>query len=179
MGDFENAKKASVNPEGSLGWSQSFIGYGVRLILLYLYERALPSKAASVISRYVGFSENGEDDMLMDFECEIAEESHEKNVSVFWSYFQRWKLYFPMDEETKRKYLAWAEKIVYSRADAIVSGQHRNQYGEVAVLLALIGEIKEDMGEQGEKTRIFMEYKSKFPRHSSFQREMKDYFNRW
>ncbi len=84
-----------------------------------------------------------------------------------------------VDEETKRKYLAWAEKVVYSRADAIVSGQHRNQYGEVAALLALIGEIKEDMGEQGEKTRIFMEYKSKFPRHSSFQREMKDYFNRW
>lgn len=176
MGDFEKVKAASVNPKGSLGWSISFIRYGIRLMLLYLYEKSLPSKAAASISAYIGFAEDKDHDELMDFEREIAEESRKQKVSVFWNYFQRWKKYFPMEQTKRSKYLTWAEKIVYSRADAIVSGQHRNQYGEVAVLLAITGEIKEDMGEQGAKEEIFMEYKRKFPRHSSFQSEMKDYF---
>ncbi len=176
MGDFEKVEAASVNPKGSLGWSTSFIRYGIRLMLLYLYEKPLPSKASASISAYIGFAEDKDYDDLMDFEREIAEESHERKVSIFWNYFQRWKRYFPMEQSVRRKYLTWAEKIVYSRADAIVSGQHRNQYREVAVLLAMIGEIKEDMGEQGAKKEVFMEYKRKFPRHSSFQSEMKDYF---
>lgn len=50
MGDFERVKEASVNPRGSLGWSTSFIRYGIRLILLYLYENPLPSKAAASLS---------------------------------------------------------------------------------------------------------------------------------
>ena len=81
-----------------------------------------------------------------------------------------------MGEDERKKYLAWAEKIVYQRADAIVSGQHRSHYQEVAVLLALTAENKESMGIQGARTEIFAEYKKKFPKHSSFQREMKNYF---
>ncbi len=179
MGDFEKVKKASVNPKGSLGWSTSFIRYGIRLILLYLYEGLVPSKAASAICDYVGFRENRNDAELMNFEREISEESREQNVSIFWKYFQRWKRYFPMELSEKKRYLAWAERIVYSRADAIVSGQHRNQYWEVAVLLAIVGEIKEALGEPGEKRAIFIKYKGKFPRHSAFQRAMKDNFNAW
>ena len=70
---------------------------------------------------------------------------------MFWNYFQRWKAYFPMEQQERETYLAWAEKIVYSRADAIVSGQHRNHYGQSAQLLAIVGEIKESMGENGAK----------------------------
>ncbi|MGN0372599.1 MAG: hypothetical protein ACI4F3_07275, partial [Enterocloster sp.] len=70
----------------------------------------------------------------------------------------------------------WAEKIVYSRADAIVSGQYRRHYGEVAALLAVTAEIKESSGDIGAKKIIFQEYRKKYPRHSSFQAEMKSYF---
>lgn len=175
-GDFENVKIISRNPKGSLGWSSSFIQDGIRLFLLYLYEKKLPSKAAASIAAYVGFTDKKDTKNLLEFERRIQEESSKCKVSEFWNYFQRWKVYFPMDEEKKKRYLAWAEKIVYSRADAIVSGQHRNHYGQVAVLLAMVGEIKEGMGETGAKNRIFADYKSKFPRHSSFQREMKTYF---
>ena len=58
-----------------------------------------------------------------------------------------------------------------------MSGKHQNQYAEVAVLLAMVGEIKEDMGTARAREEIFAEYKRKYPRHSSFQREMKNYFN--
>lgn len=43
------------NPEGSLGWSNGFIPYGIRMILLYLYENFLQSKAAAGIASYVVF----------------------------------------------------------------------------------------------------------------------------
>lgn len=176
MGDFQKVKAASKNPKGSLGWSGSFIRYGIRLFLLYLYDNPLPSKAAAGIAGYVEFPDEKDTGLQMDFESEIAEESRRFKISTFWNYFQRWKKHFQMPEEEKKKYFTWAEKIVYSRADAIVSGQHRGHYGEVAELLGLVAEIKERMGRAGAKQIIFQEYRKKFPRHSSFQGEMRNYF---
>lgn len=174
-GDFDKAKQASKNPTGSLGWSGSFMPYGIRLFLLYLYEKPLPSKAVEDIAAYVGFQDPVDLKYAMDFERKIDEQSREQKTSVFWNYFQRWKLEFSMSAEEKEQYLDWAEKIVYARADAIVRGQHRKHYGEVAALLAVVAEIK-DIAAPGEGQRIFWEYKKKFPRHSSFQSEMRGYF---
>lgn len=176
-GDFQTAKGASENPKGSLGWSARFIQYGIPLFLLYLYEDDLPSKAAASLADDIGFRDNMDMSSTMDFENEIIEESHRYKVSIFWSYFQRWKRYFPIERAEQKRYLTWAEKTVYERADAIVGGQHRNKYREVAVLLEMIGEIKESEGEPKAKQEIFAEYKRKFPRHLSFQSEMKSYFN--
>jgi hypothetical protein len=81
-----------------------------------------------------------------------------------------------MKEEEKEEYFKWAEPIVYGRADAIVSGQYRKHYEEVAGLLAMVAEIKMSRENQNSKKEIFMTYKKKFPRHSSFQTEMKKYF---
>lgn len=175
-GEFKKIKDVSKNPKGSLGWSGGFIPYGIRLILLHLYDKVLPSKAAAGIAGYIGFHDKVDSDDFMGFEREIVEESSKCKISVFWNYFQRWKQYFPMEQKEREEYLAWAEKIVYSRADAIVGGQHRNHYCESAQLLAIVGEIKESFGKHDAKEEIFAEYKRKFPRHSSFQREMKDYF---
>lgn len=176
-GDFKKAKTASENPKNSLGWSSSFVGEGIRMFLLYLYEKPLPSKAAAAVSAWIGFRDGADQDESMDFENAIIEESRKYKTSIFWNYFQRWKQYFPMEEKEKKAYLVWAEAIVHKRAEAIVGGQHRRQYGDVAVLLAMVGEIKEQMGETGAKSNIFAMYKKKFPRHSSFQAEMRDYFN--
>lgn len=175
-GDFEKAKNASKNPDGFLGWSGSFIRIGLRLFLLYLYENPYPSEAAMQMAGYVGFCDEKEEPYLLDFEKDILEESRKKMVSQFWNYFQRWKAYFPMEEKEKERYLAWAEKMARGRADAIVSGQHRRQYGESAAFLALVGEIREQRGENGAKQNIHLEYKKKFPRHSSFQAEIRRYF---
>ena len=175
-GDFVKIKAASKNPKGSLGWSGEFIPYGIRMILLYLYNRPLPSKAAAGIAAYIGFQDADNSELMMSFERDILEESYKYKTSMFWIYFQRWKSYFPMEQQEREAYLAWAEKIVYSRADAIVGGQHRNHYGQSAQLLAIVGEIKEDMGKSGAKEKIYTEYKRKFPRHSSFQGEMRTYF---
>lgn len=176
-GDFDIAKNASRNPQGSLGWSSCFIRRGIRLFLLYLYEKELPSQAAAAVAQSVSFDDETDQRYALHFENVLAEESKKNKTSLFWTYFKRWKRYFPMDVEERKKYLDWAEKIVCSRADAIVNGQHRGHYKDVAILLSITAEIKEDMGIKGAMNEIFAEYKKKFPRHSSFQSEMKKYFN--
>lgn len=176
-GNFKKIKNMSRNPKGSLGWSGSFIHIGIRLILLYLYDGDYPSKAAAKIAEYVGFSDTKNLEDQMNFEMEIQKECREHKISEFWNYFQRWKKYFKIKEIEKKDYLSWAEQIVHKRAEAIVSGQHRNQYEEVAYLLAIVCEIKENMGYQNVKETVYGQYRKKFPRHSAFQREMKYYFN--
>lgn len=131
------------------------------MFLLYLYERPLPSKSAERIASYIGFPDEKNSKNLLKFEREIQSECQEHKVTEFWNYFQRWKRYFPMEKSECEKYLSWAENIIYKRADAIVSGQHRSHYGEVAVLLAIVGEIKEDMGIQGAKRYIYEQYRKK------------------
>ena len=44
-GDFETVRRVSINPQGSLGWSTSFIQYGLRAIgylRLVLYTNKNP-----------------------------------------------------------------------------------------------------------------------------------------
>lgn len=175
-GDFEAARHASKDPQGSLGWSSSFIRQGIRLFLLYLYEKPRPSMAAAAVAQNVGFEKDSDQSCVMAFESAIEEESRIEKTSVFWNYFRRWKQHFQMDAAERRRYLAWAEKIVCSRADAIVGGQHRGHYEDVAILLAMTAEIKQDMGMQDAMQEMYAQYKKKFPRHSSFQGAMKRYF---
>lgn len=52
-GDFETVRRVSINPQGSLGWSTSFIQYGLRAILLYLYESIKMTEAVSEIAEYL------------------------------------------------------------------------------------------------------------------------------
>lgn len=110
-GDFQKVRDVSKNHQGSLGWSRSFICYGIRLILLYLYDDLLPSKAAASIAGYVEVPDENDLSLQMDFESEIFEESCRFKTSTFWNYFQRWKKYFQMSEEEKKKYFTWAEKL--------------------------------------------------------------------
>lgn len=80
-----------------------------------------------------------------------------------------------MDIQEKKDCLKWAEQIAYGRADAIVRGKHRWHYRVAAVLLAAVAVCKESMGEKGTKQEVFEEHKRKFPRHSSFQTELRSY----
>lgn len=104
-GDFEAVRQASKNPKGSLGWSAGFTHYGIRLILLYLYQKPLPSKAAAAVAGYVGFRDDGDEGQMLFFENEIARESNGHKISTFWNYFKRWKQYFPMETEEQKKIL--------------------------------------------------------------------------
>lgn len=94
-----------------MGWSSCFIRYGIPLFLLYLYEKELPSKAAAAIARNIGFDDETDQCYALHFEKELVVESRKNKTSLFWTYFKRWKQYFPMEIEERKKYLKWAEKL--------------------------------------------------------------------
>lgn len=102
-GDFQKVKAASKNSQGPLGWSGSFIRYGIRLILLYLYDASLPSKAAAGTASYVGGSDRNDLSLQMGFESGIVEESRRLKISTLWNYSQRWKKYFQMSRQYLEK----------------------------------------------------------------------------
>lgn len=63
------------------------------------------------------------------------------------------------------------EMLIDRRLRAIISGQRRACYGNVAAL----GEVKESWGDAGACSRILLGYRQAFPRHSAFREELRRY----
>ena len=61
------------------------------------------------------------------------------------------------------------------RTNLIVSEQKRGYYNECASYIAALGEVLESHGQNGSKQALLSAYKSKYPRHSAFIRELKNY----
>lgn len=174
IGRFGYVRQNIQNPENSLGWSGTFIRTGLSLFLVYLYDKEIPTKSMNFLMERIDFREVEDGEFLPELERKMLSQSSEGNP--FWYYFQCWKKYYVLEQTRKEKYYLWAKNIIHARADAIVGGKFRNHYREVAVLLAALGDIKESWGDVGEKEKIRLTYKNKFPRHNAFQREMKEYF---
>ncbi|WP_310603614.1 hypothetical protein [Anaerosporobacter sp.] len=173
-GEYEKVKKVCVDPANSLGWSGKFIGSGVRIFLLYLYNQECLKKPINKIADEVAYSFR----FSKNEEFYFFEKSPAKNggaTETFWMAFCRWRNYFPMSENEKNKYLHWLEEIIDKRTKAIVGGQFRNHYGSVAMLILALGEVKESLGYQNAKQELKEKYKKMFPRHSSFHGAMREY----
>ena len=174
-GEFDKVKRACVNPKGSLGWSGNFIGYGIKIFLLYLYDEECLKKAtkniAGDIAYSFGFNKNEE---FYFFVKDLFSKSG-GDTETFWMTFCKWKKYFTMPDHDKNKYLLWVEDIIDKRTNAIVGGQFRNHYTSVALLISSFGEVKESWGYQGARQEITARYKKIFPRHSSFHAALNEY----
>lgn len=172
-GDFVKVKAACKNPASSLGWTGTFMEAGITLFLLYFNENKELGKGmtdiADSFSYEFGFSNKESLPLLGNVSRK------EKQYTQFWQAFQNWRKYFPMDEKERKNIMSWIENIIHQRAQAIVGGQHRNQYGQVAKLVAALGEAKESRGETGAKQGLMSQYKREFPRHSAFHGEMREY----
>lgn len=160
-GEFATVQSKCKNPPNSLGWSTCYIKQGIYLFLMYLYEGENIEKETAL--REIGSSFG---------------RSVEMKEGRFLELFKKWKQYYPMEITNKQDVLQWAEKIIRKRVDAIVGGQHRAQYGEVAALLGAVAEIRESWGERGVKHSVRQEYKNKYPRHSSFQGQLNLYLGK-
>lgn len=170
-GKFDEIKKSCNNTPNSLGWSSSFIKKGVKLFLLYFYQGLDLGKStlgiAEEFNNEFGFANN-----VKGFnKLEVIENT--KSSNNFWKAFQDWRIYFPIEEAEKKKYLLWLEDLVDKRVKAIVGGKFNNHYGSVAQLASAMGEVKESLGEKGAKQEILLHYKKTFPRHSSFHEALR------
>lgn len=175
-GDFDGAMKTCETVKEGLGWSGHFVKQGLSLFLLLLLNtdtlgeggRCVAGDAASNMGFRVSEYEKGT--------LHALETEGKTDKDLFWQCFCRWKRTLaPEDltDEQAKRYLTVLERLVDLRVKAIVSGQHRNHYGSVAVLAAALGEVRESRGEAGAKSKILLGYRETFPRHSSFHEELR------
>lgn len=180
-GHFDKIKSWCMEQKSSLGWSGNFIGYGVDLMLLYLYEdsnlRKAGKKIADRVSNRVGFYESKNFVFMKENYVFETEMSVPKDEIIFWNIFRLWKLNYAVTLDDKKSYVEWLESVIDKRIDAIVGGKFRNKYNDVALLVAALGEVKESKGEKMSKKIVINRYIEKYSRHRAFRGALKEYID--
>lgn len=77
-----------------------------------------------------------------------------------------------LTKEQEEFYLKWCRDEIGHRVDAIVSNQHRGSYHKAAGLLVAMAEVLANREEKQEGMDFIERYRSKYPRHSAFKREI-------
>lgn len=178
-GHFDKVKNWCMEQKSPLGWSGHFIGYGVDLMLLYLYAdnnlRKAGKKVAAQVSNRVGFDESKNLVFMKENSVFDTDVSVQKGGEIFWNIFCLWKVNYEMSVDDKKVYVDWLESIIDERTNAIVGGKYRNKYNDVALLAAALGEVKESLGVKMAKSIVINRYLDKYSRHSAFRGALKEY----
>ncbi len=77
-----------------------------------------------------------------------------------------------LTKEQEEYYLKWCSKEIGKRVDGIVGNQYRNSYYKAADLLVAMAETFANRGEKQKGADFIAKYKSKYPKHSAFKREL-------
>jgi len=72
----------------------------------------------------------------------------------------------------------WCFDISKKRIFSIVSNKHRRGYGKAALLTAVCHDVLQTLENSQEVAEFYFEIKNEFPRHSAFQRELKNVMGR-
>lgn len=178
-GHFDRIKTWCLEDKRPLGWSGRFIKYGVDLLLLHLYAGPTLGKAGKKIAGQVaarsGFHESQNLVFMQENPIFATEASSQKGEEIFWDIFCRWKGSYTMTADDAWSYVEWLESVIDKRIEAIIGGKYRNKYGDVALLAAALGEVKESLGAKTAKKEIVNKYLSKYPRHSAFRDELRKF----
>jgi len=180
-GHFTQIKNWCMEQKNPLGWSGNFIGHGIDLMLLYLYEgnnlrKAGKEIAARAASR-LGFNESKNLVFMKEnsvFETGVVAQ---KGAEIFWNVFCLWKINYAITAEEIKLFVEWLESVIDKRIDGIVGGQYRSKYGDVALLAAALGELRESLDMKAGKRIILNRYLERYPRHSSFRSAMNGYMD--
>ncbi len=75
--------------------------------------------------------------------------------------------------DVQARYLAWCLDVARRRVEAIVGDQHRKSYDKAAIITAACAETLRQRGDPAAATAFVSEIRTRFPRHSAFQAELK------
>lgn len=171
-GQFADVLEEGLNESEALGWTGTFMKQGIALYLLYLYESGQLKQGMSVmvdmVKTVMEFSKKEYQKGLY-----MPDEVNEKEL--FYGLFSEWKSIMQMEPKIRTRAIEKIESLLEKRIEGIMSGNHRNYYGECAAYLAALGEVKESLGEFGAKQRLMTSYKDKYSRRSAFRAEMQAY----
>jgi len=180
-GHFDKIKNWCMEQKGPLGWSGNFIGHGVDLMLLYLYAdnnlRIAGKKIAARVSSSIGFNESKNLVFIKENSVFETDVSVQKSEEIFWNIFCLWKVNYKISADDIMSYVEWVESVIDKRIDGIVGGKYRNKYNDVALLAAVLGEVKESLGAKMAKRIVVSRYLERYPRHSAFRGALKEYMD--
>jgi len=178
-GQFIQIKNWCVEQKNPLGWSGSFIELGMDLMLLRLYVgnhlRIACKEIAARVANRIGFSESKNLVFMKDnsvFEVEVVAQ---KGGEIFWDVFCLWRVNYAIAAEDVKLHVEWLESVIDKRIDGIVGGKYRNKYGDVALLAAALGEVRESLDLKAGKRIVINRYLEKYPRHTAFRSALKGY----
>ena len=157
-GNFDEFLDECMKVKSPLGWSDSFIQYGVYLLLLY-FNNYFNSKVYNSILK----------DTFKEFEFENNTLFLDSEYLLI---FQHWKKQFVITD--KEKYIDWLKSVIDKRVEAIVTNDHRKSYFKAAILVVALGETLES-NNMGNKEEFINSYHKKYIRRSSFRKELNKY----
>lgn len=164
-GEIEAAHHLAVD-ENVLGWSSSSNSQGlVTAVLLVLLSgkstEALPPNLNQVwqggLQSSTGWGYGGIASIQTRLEPIYAEQLRPELLN----------------HDRQEKFLAWCLDVIRRRVAAIVSGQHRKSYDKAAILTVAGAEVLQLRGDQPGANRLVEDIRTRFPRHSAFQAELK------
>ncbi|MDI9470348.1 MAG: hypothetical protein QM296_09100 [Bacillota bacterium] len=94
---------------------------------------------------------------------------------ALWSLIQKWKAEARITEAEREKYLTELETFVFLLVDEILGNQDRENYEWAAAWLVALGEVWESCGHEGRKAELVSRFLRKYPRLSSFKKELGRY----
>jgi len=160
--DWESARKMSLT-ERVLGWSSSDNPQGLTVIcFLGLASGTRPPDFPvnlfllwdDVLEKSLGY--NGHKIILPRLKSAYEEMFADASLG-------------PLEE----KLLNWSLNISRKRAAAIVGNQHRGSYGKAATLTVACAEVLKLKGDIQKSQAFIAEIRNQFPRHRSFQSELR------
>lgn len=149
IGNFDYVFSVCEKEKKTIGWSSSYLQYGVFLFLTLL-------------------DDNINSKVYKDILISIANELGYDNRVDFIEDFNNWKKQFNIND--KEKILEWLKIIIDKRVCTIVEKQYRNSYFEVARLVIALDEIAANG-----KFKYVNYYLKKYPNHVAFKKEIKKY----
>ena len=169
LGDYMDVLQKGMKAQKTLGWSYTFLKCGIPLFFLLMYNHTRLNDAmlqmCRTASEYMSFRAE-------DYCCGI-QQSENNDTLLFWDLFRQTRCPEKLSDEERQKIMEKLTTLTELRTNLIVSEQKRGYYNECASYIAALGEVLESHGQDGSKQALLSAYKSKFPRHSAFIRELK------
>ena len=167
-GDWDAAHRL-VAGEQVLGWSGSENPQG---LVVSFFLAALSGKSPGVLPVNLKqlWEQTLRDSSGLGFWAE--ERENEKFQRLMRVYEERLSE-VSLSSAQQEKFLSWCLNIAKKRVHAIVSNQHRGSYDKAAILITACAELLRLRGKGEEANSLLEEVRNSFPRHRSFQSELK------
>ncbi len=166
-GRFDELMEKAMDVKEYLGWTYTFMKQGLCLFLLLLNDDLKIDKSSMrTASLAVSVRE-----FVNDYYKGIADVSGKSEAESFLELFMKWKENVKIDEDKQRRWIKKISYLIENRTEAILTGNHRNYYGECASYIAAYGKVLSSKG-MGSYFDTIIKYRNKYPRHRAFKEEL-------